>query len=283
MITQAEVSAFLLAMAKAIPTFAPDFNQPDFMAIWHANLSGFTLDQLRGAYRVMVKTDKTFPSVARIAEVIGAANRETFDELIRLVGTHGGYRPPEVSYRMAMMINRLGGWQEICTWSSDELPFRRKDFEEAQSAVEMIIAQADPLTLPVITLTGGHSSTQSCPSGKTRTLLLEAPPPPPVAPPEDKAAFWDSVRAFFLPMKLYLDLNLPQKLIDRGFFKLEGKPDLFFRYCYGQKPGPNAWPYSFVDAEDHMAELRRKKTGPSDFQDKTKFDSSKYSYEQFVD
>lgn len=286
MLEKKDVAKFLFLLAKGVPTFAPDLKDGELIGIWHHALQSFTEEQLHKAAMQLIVTETHFPPIARVLQLLSVTQRETFDDLVKLISKHGGYRPPEgVSYALAMTINRMGGWQKICDWTNDELPFRKKEFDECYQSCSDLIRMAKPEHLHPETLKGIHASTESHATKQT-DKLISAKPEEAAKEPEKKKIDWDAVCAAHMvgvgPNRISdVDLNLPEHLKDRGFFKLYSKPGFFYRYCHGTTPA-TGWPLCFVDAEKHVAEFKAKQGGEQ-YVDPNKFDPNKYSYEKFTD
>ncbi len=291
MLEQRDILTFLFTLSKGIPKFAPDIKDPQLVDIWHRMLQNCTSEQLQSMLITLMTTEDQFPSLSRVLQLMAVTKAESFENLVDLIAKHGGYKPPEnISHVMAMTINRMGGWQRICEWKNDDLPYRRKEFNETYSACADVVRMAKPENLTPELLIGLHSTIESHPIKKTQPLLSEE-----MKKVEsyglDKEIDWEAHSA----VHPNLDLDLHVSLKSRGFFKLHGHPGFYYRYCFGQKPGEyetydgdgkkvtrKAVPYSFVEAEAHLQASKEKQQHKSTY-DPNKFDSSKYSYDKFVD
>lgn len=275
---QKDIMSFLFLLAKGVPKFAPDLKDHAILGIWCEALKFYAPETLNAAATRILSTETEFPSLARIKDVLGAADKETFDDLVALISKYGGYRAPQdISYAMAMTINRLGGWQRICDWTNDELPFRRKDFQDCYEATTDILAIADPKALFPIKLLGAHTTATIQITGAQNQTLLGEGVLDAANVPKDEKIDWEAISAAHSD----IDLNIPDRIKERGFFRLKEHPGMWFRYCFGMKPGSSI-PYSFVDADEHVANAKTAQQRKAPL-DPNKFDSSKYDVSTFVD
>lgn len=54
--------------------------------------------------------------------------RAEWDALLRAVRRWGAWREPELEPATACAVHALGGWEQVCRWKMDELPWRERDF-----------------------------------------------------------------------------------------------------------------------------------------------------------
>lgn len=280
MISQKDFATFIFHMAKAIPTFAPDFKDAETLAIWFKAFADFDMEDLRKVYAYARDNEQQFPSIARL-KVLLNSGRDTgkFDELVKLIGAHGSYRPPVVDDLMARAVNRMGGWKRVCEWSNDELPFRRREFDEVYEQFKNQKQMGKLDQSHVSYLQGEHETAEA--------FLVSSPARLGLAPPVKESVV--AKPCVNLWQKLHekygeeLDESLADRLKAKGFFKLKTTPGYFYRYRSTVDPTEKgAVPYKFVDVDDHMSAIRKKASGQSN-QDPNTFDSSRYSYERFDD
>lgn len=86
---------------------------------------------------------KTLPPFAVIAKAIRqvsgelepeqarevAANEE-WETLLASAGKYGRYNKPALDERTDAAIRAMGGWDAVCDWTQDSLPWKRKEFLE---------------------------------------------------------------------------------------------------------------------------------------------------------
>lgn len=273
MIKREEFSTFMFHMRKAIPTFAPDIDDNETVGIWFAAFNHCEMNDLRKIYAYVRDNEKTFPSIARMKELLKTESASRFDDLVGLIAKHGAYRPPVVDDLMAMTINRLGGWQKVCDWTDTDLPFRKKEFdliygELTQQRKIGHLPPADNLALK------GIHDTAPVASSPAKLQIAERVEERPAV---KESVDWDAVKA------IHWDFEEceSEKLRDKGFFKLKSNPMCLFRYCHGAKPG-KGWPHSFVDVDVHMNNMRSSKPKVDPF-DPNRFDASRYGVDNFKD
>ncbi len=162
MINKDEFAKFMFALRKVVPTYAPDLDDEETVRLWFQAFLGYEMEDLRRIYSFVRDNEKHFPSIARLKELLKATAASKFDELVYLIGKHGGYVPPTVDEIMARTINRLGGWQRICEWTNEDLPFRRKDFDAIYSelSAQSEMGQLQLGNVPTV-LAGLHESTKA--------------------------------------------------------------------------------------------------------------------------
>jgi hypothetical protein len=255
----------------------------EVVALYHGTLFNDGFEKAGVAMLELAKKTSPrtgLPTVDEIRAMIrsGHSIATRFDELVNLIGKYGRYRPPQVDYPLAKSIERLGGWQKVCDWETDELPFRRKDFDSVYQDVIDGMAVGNVEAIGTVKLVGEHTTAESFLPGSKELKALPGGAANAPLPEPSPGIDWEAIRKVHPD----LDLNLSDKLKERGFFKLANSPGSIFRYCFGAVPG-KGWPHSFVDAEAHTEAARKRTNSAAGSTDPNKFDSSKYSYERFTD
>lgn len=81
----------------------------------------------------------------------------SFDDLVQLIGSYGAYQAPRgASYAMAVIINRMGGWVQVCSWRYQDLPRQRQIFNMVRRDVEHLLRSPSVGTLAPIRVGGHH-------------------------------------------------------------------------------------------------------------------------------
>lgn len=281
MIARDEFAKFMFHLRKAVPTYSPDIDDKETIDIWYKAIASHDIEELRNVYVYIRDHEKHFPSIARIKELLLASNSSRFDELLALIGKHGAYRPPVVEDTMARAINRMGGWKRICDWSNDELPFRRKEFDETYRGCaeqQKLGHNAEYKTR----LEGLHESSESF--HVTSPPRLELAPTRPETVPESSKIdqLWIALNRVY---SADLDGHIAVHLKAKGFFKLKSTPGYYYRYRSTDDPlRDGATPYRFVEVNEHMEKIRKLRGNTTETtSDPNAFDASRYSYERFDD
>lgn len=72
--------------------------------------------------------------------------RAEWGALLEAVRQKGAWREPELEPVTAFVVRLLGGWEQVCRWKMDELPFRERDFmrlwEESYGREELMALPA---------------------------------------------------------------------------------------------------------------------------------------------
>ncbi len=90
---------------------------------------------------------------------------DNFDSLVREIERTGGYGAPrDLSYAMAVTINRMGGWVEVCSWRYRDFPIKRQVFKEVYKGVLKLLDNPSAGTLHTITIGGHHEQIQISPT-----------------------------------------------------------------------------------------------------------------------
>jgi hypothetical protein len=136
MVTKEQFTKFILGLKKVLPKYAPELDNAMIEA-WYQAFKSYTADELVRVYVTLRDTEMEFPSIAKIKQLLSKVStaESRFDELVGLIGTYGAYRPPQTDAMMIRTVNRLGGWQRVCEWSNEELPYRKRDFDAAYGDV----------------------------------------------------------------------------------------------------------------------------------------------------
>lgn len=159
--------SFLKAL-HMLATLSQTTLTPEIVGLYHSSLSSLGFDKAASAMRELAKKTSPksgMPTVEAIEAMLssGNSNAGKFDELISLVAKHGRYRPPVVDAAMAKTINRLGGWQRVCDWELEELPYRRKDFDTAYQDTLDAMRVGNSKSNETFLLVGEHSATPAKP------------------------------------------------------------------------------------------------------------------------
>lgn len=140
-----EFSKIVIALSTALPRYAPNFSDKMVLALWHQNLSDYTVDQLRFAASHVMRNMDTFPSLAVIRRIIESQGYDSPDE----IGTEIAARIEKAISRFGYcrsgdamdylgelgerVVQMMGGWQAVCDVTTNELPsFRKKARDLAQ-------------------------------------------------------------------------------------------------------------------------------------------------------
>ncbi len=117
--------------------------EPTEMAIeaYRIGLEGISVEQLRKATTIAIKTKKFMPSAAELRELAGEMSIEdravlAFDALNRAIDRHHYIKSVDFDDRaINASVNALGGWEAICdTPMSEWHSFFRKRFMETYTA-----------------------------------------------------------------------------------------------------------------------------------------------------
>ena len=133
-----------------------------------------------------------FPPPAKLRELAGVARPEdaavhAWGVAFAAIGEHGAYR--SVAFEDPLItaaVRHLGGWEVFCGMTSDDVPFRRRDFERAYAAFARSgISPEQAAHLPGLHERSGTEIEPQC-IGVTRRLppaqaaqIAEARRPPP--------------------------------------------------------------------------------------------------------
>lgn len=96
-------------------------------------LERFTEEQFDRAMNMAVKTCKFFPKPAELIEFIrgdsGSSALVAWETLSIAMQRHGPYRSVLFDDgRIARVVKALGGWKEVCSWLTKDIPYRRNEF-----------------------------------------------------------------------------------------------------------------------------------------------------------
>ncbi len=117
------------------------------MAMYFDDLSGFTIDQISGAFkkhRLNQVNGHFFPKPADIVRNIDGGQQSTEDRAMlawmaveQAIGRVGAYGTLELEDKQALMaIKNMGTWQQLCHTDRDKLGFKRQEFIKNYQALE---------------------------------------------------------------------------------------------------------------------------------------------------
>jgi len=134
-------------LSKAIPTFAPDFSDPETLQAWWDALSGFDEEDLVEACSHAVKTMNRFPAVADLIGLMDQDAGRNFpmdaEEVAGLIegaiSRHGSWNEGEARAMIGEVgwevVRITGGWTKLCDCQTDELPSLRRQWRELSKSV----------------------------------------------------------------------------------------------------------------------------------------------------
>jgi len=109
--------------------------------IWWESLKGYPLESVQKAFTAYVKSPgkRFMPAIGDITETLEGSTvdnaalawRQVYDAICS-VGMDGSvcFTDPVIM----QVISDMGGWQQLCSITNDEVPFRAKDFERLYRA-----------------------------------------------------------------------------------------------------------------------------------------------------
>lgn len=62
--------------------------------------------------------------------------RDGWMALLEAARQRGSWRDPELDPVTALVVRALGGWDRVCGWKTEELPFRERDFLELWDEIQ---------------------------------------------------------------------------------------------------------------------------------------------------
>lgn len=111
--------------------------------LWLDLLDGYSAEQVQQAVKVVIETYefKTMPPFAVLKKALDGAqgeDRKTLEDqaeaewglLLEEISNVGSYGTPQLHETTAYAVKQMGGWAAVCSWPSDSLGYRRKDFLE---------------------------------------------------------------------------------------------------------------------------------------------------------
>lgn len=122
---------------QALIALAELFDRPPLseavLAMYDKALDRFTDEQFDRAMNMAVKTCKFFPKPAELIEFMqgdAAGNAlVAWETLQQTMQQHGPYRSVLFQDgRIFRVVQALGGWKEVCSWLTKDLPYRRAEF-----------------------------------------------------------------------------------------------------------------------------------------------------------
>ena len=142
---QTEDERKLAALMALAANFGKEFSE-SLLGIWLNLLSHYSADAVdAGVSRVIEKyVYKTLPpyAVLRISidEAIGLVQPEhaldmaalaEWNKLIADIGKYGRYNCPQFCATTAYVLRGMGGWDAACSWDTEKLEWRRREFVES--------------------------------------------------------------------------------------------------------------------------------------------------------
>lgn len=64
-------------------------------------------------------------------ELLGMAAAAEWNKLVDDIGSRGRYNCPQFCQTTAYVLRGMGGWDAACSWNTDKLEWRRREFIEA--------------------------------------------------------------------------------------------------------------------------------------------------------
>lgn len=109
---------------------------PDALRMWVDALSDLSAEELVEAFRRFNRESTEFPTPAAVRRFAGAVAasvddraRVSWSVVRREIGRTGGYDSIDFDDAITnATVRAIGGWDRICDMTSDELPFRERDF-----------------------------------------------------------------------------------------------------------------------------------------------------------
>jgi hypothetical protein len=102
--------------------------------IYFEQLKDFSIEQVKRAVAIALRTLKFFPKIAELRELIEGSSDDkatiAWEFLFDKVDEVDYYHSPQFKdWRIMWCVEQMGGWMHLCSINWGELKFRQKEFE----------------------------------------------------------------------------------------------------------------------------------------------------------
>lgn len=146
--------AFINQLMLLSEVFGKEVSKP-LARIYFETLAEYSIDQVTHAANKHIKTGKFFPKPVELTDIINGGKPNTQDKallawvsIIDAVKRLGPYRTLTLKDRLAMQIvNHVGGYVGLCSLSTKDLEFKKRDFVEAYTTADKVDEELLPKSL----------------------------------------------------------------------------------------------------------------------------------------
>jgi hypothetical protein len=103
----------------------------DTLEVYYSFLNHLSPAELEEAARKHIKKSSWFPKISELLGAVQSLLPSAIEVWTKLLAAAEGGVKPEMDGPTKTALDFIGGWQQFCITSYDDLPFRFKSFKEA--------------------------------------------------------------------------------------------------------------------------------------------------------